>query len=113
VVTVEGTVEGNLTAVEQVILRSSARVQGDILAPRVVLEDGARFRGGVDMGELPPATNTARPANVSREVTAAALQQVARETSTTDTASAGPRDEQRPPRDKPKSESPATASVPR
>ena len=51
VVTVEGKVEGNLQALEQVILRSSARVQGDIKAPRVVLEDGATFRGMVDMGE--------------------------------------------------------------
>jgi cytoskeletal protein CcmA (bactofilin family) len=51
IVTVEGTVKGNLTAEEQVVLRSSARVQGDIKAPRVVLEDGASFRGGVDMGD--------------------------------------------------------------
>jgi cytoskeletal protein CcmA (bactofilin family) len=46
VVTVEGKVEGNITADEQVILRTSASVQGDITAPRVVLEDGSRFRGG-------------------------------------------------------------------
>jgi cytoskeletal protein CcmA (bactofilin family) len=59
VVTVEGSVEGNLSAEEQVILRSSARVQGDIAAPRLVLEDGARFRGGVDMGEtLEPSGRT-------------------------------------------------------
>ena len=51
IVTVQGRVEGNITAEEQVILRHSAWVQGDITAPRVVLEDGARFRGGVDMGE--------------------------------------------------------------
>lgn len=51
VVTVEGEVVGDLTAEEQVILRSSARVHGDITAPRVVLEDGASFRGLVDMGE--------------------------------------------------------------
>ena len=51
VVTVEGRVEGNLQALEQVILKSSARVQGDIKAPRVVLEDGASFRGMVDMGD--------------------------------------------------------------
>lgn len=52
-VTVEGEVEGNLKADDQVILRSSARVQGDITAPRVVLEDGATFRGGIDMGAPP------------------------------------------------------------
>lgn len=51
VVTVEGTVEGNLTGHEQVILKSTAKVKGDIKAPRVILEDGASFRGGVDMGE--------------------------------------------------------------
>lgn len=52
VITVEGQVEGDLSGEEQVILRSSARVEGDISAPRVVLEDGARFRGGVEMGEM-------------------------------------------------------------
>lgn len=52
IVTVEGLVEGNIQGDEQVILRSSARVEGDIVAPRVVLEDGARFRGGIDMGEV-------------------------------------------------------------
>jgi cytoskeletal protein CcmA (bactofilin family) len=51
VITVEGTVEGNLNAQEQIILRGSALVHGNIKAPRVVLEDGSRFRGGVDMGE--------------------------------------------------------------
>jgi len=51
VVIVEGSVEGDLKAQEQVILRSTAHVQGDITAARVVLEDGASFRGLVDMGE--------------------------------------------------------------
>jgi len=51
VVAIEGEVEGNLKALEQVILKGSARVQGDITAPRVVLEDGASFRGLIDMGD--------------------------------------------------------------
>jgi cytoskeletal protein CcmA (bactofilin family) len=51
VVSIEGRVEGNISADEQIILRTSATVQGDISAPRVVLEDGAKFRGGVEMGE--------------------------------------------------------------
>jgi cytoskeletal protein CcmA (bactofilin family) len=59
VVTVEGEVEGNLKAEEQVILRSSAKVHGDITAPRVVLEDGGTFRGGIDMGDPPPASKQA------------------------------------------------------
>jgi cytoskeletal protein CcmA (bactofilin family) len=68
VVTVEGHVEGNLSADEQVILRSSASVQGDITAPRVVLEDGARFRGGVDMGEPDRAKRaSASPLDAARK----------------------------------------------
>ena len=51
IVTIEGKVEGNLTGEEQVVLRKSSWVQGDVKAPRVVLEDGAHFRGGVLMGE--------------------------------------------------------------
>jgi cytoskeletal protein CcmA (bactofilin family) len=50
VITVEGNVEGDLSAEEQIVLRGSAKVQGDLKAPRVVLEDGASFRGLVDMG---------------------------------------------------------------
>ncbi len=61
-IVVEGRVQGNLRAEEQVVLKSSAQVQGDIVAPRVVLEDGARFRGGVDMGETLQPPPAARPA---------------------------------------------------
>lgn len=53
IVTVDGEVEGDLHAQDQAILRSTAKVQGDITAPRVVLEDGATFRGLVDMGARP------------------------------------------------------------
>jgi cytoskeletal protein CcmA (bactofilin family) len=52
VITIEGHVEGDLAAQEQIVLRGTARVLGDIKAPRVVLEDGATFRGLVDMGAL-------------------------------------------------------------
>jgi cytoskeletal protein CcmA (bactofilin family) len=48
-VVVEGQVEGDLRAKEQIILRHTARVEGSIAAPRVTLEDGATFRGGIEM----------------------------------------------------------------
>lgn len=50
IIVVEGHVEGDLKAEEQVVLKASAKVQGDIASPRVVLEDGATFTGGIDMG---------------------------------------------------------------
>jgi cytoskeletal protein CcmA (bactofilin family) len=48
-VVVEGEVEGDLRGEEQIVLRHSARVEGSIAAPRVTLEDGAVFRGGIEM----------------------------------------------------------------
>ena len=48
-ITVQGQVEGDLFGGEQVILRPSCRVKGNITAPRVALEDGANFRGTIDM----------------------------------------------------------------
>jgi cytoskeletal protein CcmA (bactofilin family) len=49
-VIVEGEVEGDIRGQEQIVLRHTARVEGSIAAPRVTLEDGAVFRGGIEMG---------------------------------------------------------------
>jgi cytoskeletal protein CcmA (bactofilin family) len=68
-VTVEGDVEGDLRGEEQVVLRQNARLQGNIQAPRVTLEDGATFRGGIDMGDDKPAP-APRPATPRTEVPA-------------------------------------------
>jgi len=46
---VDGTVNGDLYASERISIRKSARITGNILAPRIALEDGARFRGSIDM----------------------------------------------------------------
>ena len=48
-ITIEGEVDGNLVAEEMLVLKKSARVRGDLVAPRVVIEDGARFKGTIDM----------------------------------------------------------------
>ncbi len=49
IVTVEGTVEGNLYGDEQLCVRKAGTVRGNIVAPRVALEDGANFKGSIDM----------------------------------------------------------------
>jgi cytoskeletal protein CcmA (bactofilin family) len=49
VVTIEGEVDGNVFAQEQAILRKEGAIRGNITAPRVVLEDGSRFKGSIDM----------------------------------------------------------------
>lgn len=46
---VEGQVDGNLFGDEQVVIRQSGRVRGNVTAPRVNLENGAKFKGSIDM----------------------------------------------------------------
>ena len=48
-ISVEGEVQGNLHGEEHLALRQSSQVRGNIVAPRVVLEDGCRFKGSIDM----------------------------------------------------------------
>jgi len=51
---VSGVVVGNIAATESVELTRDGRMVGDIRSPRVIIVDGASFRGRVDMGELAP-----------------------------------------------------------
>jgi cytoskeletal protein CcmA (bactofilin family) len=44
-----GEVHGNLTAEEDAVLLHTARLVGNIVAKRVTIEAGARFRGSIDM----------------------------------------------------------------
>lgn len=46
---IEGEVDGNLHGDEQIVVRQSGRVHGNISAPRVTLEDGCQFKGSIDM----------------------------------------------------------------
>ena len=48
-INIEGFVEGDLFSSERVVVRKSAQVRGNITAPRVSLEDGARFKGSIEM----------------------------------------------------------------
>ena len=48
-VKVDGQVTGDISGSEKVVISKSGRVQGNIVAPRVTLEDGAKFKGSIDM----------------------------------------------------------------
>ncbi len=49
-VIISGEVHGEITATGQVVLHKTARVDGNIHAPRLAMEDGAVFTGRVEMG---------------------------------------------------------------
>ena len=50
-ITVDGTTEGDMYASERISVRATANVRGNLLAPRVSLEDGARFKGSIEMDQ--------------------------------------------------------------
>ena len=48
-IVVQGKVTGDITATERVDIRDNGSVDGDLVAPRVAIADGAHFRGSIDM----------------------------------------------------------------
>lgn len=65
---VSGTVVGAIVASESVKLLSTARVVGDMAAPRVTMELGAAYRGKVDMGDVAAARAAVSARAVQRPV---------------------------------------------
>jgi cytoskeletal protein CcmA (bactofilin family) len=49
VVVISGSVVGNITASRQVVLHKTARVQGDVSTPSIMIEEGAQFNGNLAM----------------------------------------------------------------
>lgn len=49
VIKIAGEVRGDISGTEKVIISRSGNVHGNIVAPRMTLEDGAIFKGSIDM----------------------------------------------------------------
>ena len=59
-VVVDGTVEGGITASERIELRRTAMVTGSLSANQVVLTEGSRFNGRIDMDQRTIAAKVAQ-----------------------------------------------------
>ncbi len=56
---VKGSLKGDVVASRSAVLHASARVTGTIRAPRVVIEEGAKFTGSIEMDvDLPADVRT-------------------------------------------------------
>lgn len=60
-VILHGQVDGNLTASERVELRKSASLTGDITTARIAIDDGAYFKGTIDIQKPEPSRAEAKP----------------------------------------------------
>ncbi|MDP9160723.1 MAG: polymer-forming cytoskeletal protein [Acidobacteriota bacterium] len=71
-----GKVRGNLTASDRVDIRSDGSLTGDVVAARISIEDGAFFKGGIDIRKAGQKANgeevkTAAGSATTSEVAAA------------------------------------------
>ena len=48
-VVIEGSVEGDIHGTEATVIKSNAKMIGDLFSPRVGIEEGAKFKGSIDM----------------------------------------------------------------
>ena len=66
---IEGEVNGDITGEEKVVITSTGRVRGNIVTPRMTLEDGAKFKGSIDMDPeesgKPVMSNAQKPPTIS------------------------------------------------
>jgi cytoskeletal protein CcmA (bactofilin family) len=60
-VVVLGTIQGNVEAAEKMEIRKDARLVGDIRTARIVIEDGAYFKGSIDIVKPEPAKAAPKP----------------------------------------------------
>ncbi len=70
-IVVLGKVRGNMSATDRVDIRAEGSLSGDVSAARISIEDGAFFKGGIDIRKPeskqavlptpPPVTEAARP----------------------------------------------------
>ena len=50
-VDISGNLTGNVTAQTRVEIKADASVVGDVKSPRILIADGARYKGSIDMGQ--------------------------------------------------------------
>ncbi|MFY9728328.1 MAG: polymer-forming cytoskeletal protein [Bryobacteraceae bacterium] len=56
-----GTIQGNVEGADKIEIRKDARLVGDIRTARIVIEDGAYFKGSIDIIKPEPARAAAKP----------------------------------------------------
>ena len=56
-----GTIQGNVEAADRIEIRKDARLVGDIKTARNIIEDGAYFKGSIDIVKPEPSRAAARP----------------------------------------------------
>ena len=74
-IVIQGAVQGNVEAVDKVDIKKEAKLAGNIRTARILIEDGAYFKGSIDISKVTatnPVQEKAAPASVASVSAAAA-----------------------------------------
>lgn len=80
-IVIQGSIHGNVDATDKIDIRKEAKLVGDIKTSRIVIEDGAYFKGSIDISKpnatakpaaAPPASASSQPAQTATAATGAA-----------------------------------------
>jgi cytoskeletal protein CcmA (bactofilin family) len=71
-IVVLGKVRGNLTASDRVDIRTEGSLTGDVVAQRISIEDGAFFKGGIDIRKPGQTQQNSKNGDLKEAETAAA-----------------------------------------
>jgi cytoskeletal protein CcmA (bactofilin family) len=58
-IVIQGNIQGNIEAVDKVDIKKEAKLVGDIKTARITIEDGAYFKGSIDISKVAPPARTA------------------------------------------------------
>src|SRR5579862_4137233 len=72
-----GSIQGNVEATDRIEIRKDAKLVGDIKTARIIIEDGAYFKGSIDIVKPEPGKVSAKPAVVAAAPASTAHQPVA------------------------------------
>jgi cytoskeletal protein CcmA (bactofilin family) len=66
---IQGSIQGNVDAVDKIDIKKEAKLVGDIKTSRIVIEDGAYFKGSIDISKAtatkPPQTPQTQPSSTT------------------------------------------------
>jgi len=58
---IQGSIQGNVEASDKIDIRREAKLVGDIKTSRIVIEDGAYFKGSIDISKAAPPPKVTPP----------------------------------------------------
>jgi cytoskeletal protein CcmA (bactofilin family) len=70
-IVIQGSIQGNVDATDKIDIKKEAKLVGDIKTSRIVIEDGAYFKGSIDISK----PNAARPQTQAASSTASSTPQ--------------------------------------